>query len=249
MELEFDIIFGLHSIAEALRNPSRVHDKLFCTDEGLNELVRKHKINPKQFEVKIEILSSHLLQENGKKYCHQLGLEFTRVPSQIFLKTSALETHSLKEFLQKPKLKILALDQITDVHNGAAILRTASFYGVDIVIIPGSKSFGFTPSFYRISSGAVEHLHMVRVSSLSKAVSQMKDAGINIIGLSEHAETELIKQKLPEKMCLILGAEETGLSHAVERLVDQKMALKAIGSIKSLNVSAAAAIAMEKCFG
>jgi 23S rRNA (guanosine2251-2'-O)-methyltransferase len=249
MELDFDIIFGLHSIAEALKNPLRVHDKLVATDEGLAELAKKHKINPKNFSVKVEILSSHSVQELGKKYSKELGLEFTRVPSQIFLKTSVLETYNLKEFLTKPNLKVLALDQITDVHNGAAIMRTASFYAVDVVLVPGAKSFGFTPSFYRISSGAVEHLRIVRVSSLSKAISQLKDAGVQTIGLSEHSEENLSREMLGEKICLVLGAEETGMSNAVERLVERKLSLKAHGQIKSLNVSAAAAVAMEKCFG
>jgi 23S rRNA (guanosine2251-2'-O)-methyltransferase len=51
------------------------------------------------------------------------------------------------------------------------------------------------------------------------------------------------------KICLLLGAEETGLSHAVARLVQKNLSLTSQGSIKSLNVSSAAAIAMEKCFG
>lgn len=249
MELDYDLIFGLHSIAEALKNKSRIHDKIYATDEGLSELQKKHKINPRNFPVKVEILSSHLLQEKAKKYVSDLGLEFTRVPSQIFLKTSSIETYELKEFLNRPKVKILALDQITDVHNGAAILRTAAFYGVDMVLIPGSKSFGLTPSFYRISSGAVEHIHLVRVSSLSKAINQMNEAGIQTIGLSEHEEKNLQRSEIKDKVCLILGAEETGISNAVERLISQKMGLKSQGNIKSLNVSAAAAVAMEKCFG
>ncbi len=249
MELDFEIIFGLHSIAEALKNDQRIHEKLYATDEGLLELQKKHQINPKHLKVKIEILSSHLLQEKAKKYFSQMDLEFVRVPSQIFLKTSPVEIFELKEFIKRPKLKMLALDQITDVHNGGAILRTAAFYGVDAILIPGSKTFGMTPSFYRISSGAVEHVKLIRVSSLSKAISQINEAGIQTIGLSEHVEKNLGKEQIEAKVCLVLGAEETGLSHAVERLVKEKMSLQALGQIKSLNVSTAAAIAMEKCFG
>jgi len=52
MALDFDLIFGLHSIAAALTNPRRVHQKLVATDEGLAELQRKHRINPKKFECK-----------------------------------------------------------------------------------------------------------------------------------------------------------------------------------------------------
>ncbi len=251
MSADFDLIFGLHSIAAALKNTQRVHEKLVATDEGLQELQRKHQINPKSLGVKIELLSSHALQEAGKKLCAELDVEFSRVPSGILLITSPLITYDLKEFLARPQSRLLALDQITDVHNGAAILRSACFYGMNGVLIPGSKSFGLTPSFYRIASGATEYVNLIRVNSLSRAVGQLNDAGYTTVGLSEHSSENLTQEELraQKKICLLLGAEETGLSHAVSRLVQKNMSLPSQGEIKSLNVSSAASIAMEKCFG
>jgi len=251
MDVEFDLIFGLHSIAEALKNPRRSHIKLVATDEGLQELQKKHKIIPKNYNVKTDILSSHALQEQAKKLCMHMDLEFYRVPSGIYLQTSPLQTYTVQEYLSNPSARLLALDQITDVHNGAAILRSACFYGVDAVLIPSAKSFGLTPSFYRIASGAVEHVNLIRANSLSKAVGQLNDAGYMTVGLSEHSSENLTQDDLraQKKICLLLGAEETGLSNAVARLVQKNMSLPSQGEIKSLNVSSAAAIAMEKCFG
>lgn len=251
MAVDFELIFGLHSIAAALKNPRREHVKLVATDEGLMELQRKHNINPRNIKVQIELLSSHALQEAGKKLCNYMDVEFTRVPSQIFLETSPLETYTLQEFLNAPTGRLLALDQITDVHNGAAILRSACFYGATAVLIPSAKSFGLTPSFYRIASGATEYVNLIRVNSLSKAVGQLNDAGFLTIGLSEHSSENLTQSEIrsQKKICLLLGAEETGLSHAVARLVQKNLSLPSQGEIKSLNVASAAAIAMEKCFG
>lgn len=251
MELDFELIFGLHSIAAALKNETREHIRLVATDEGLMELQRKHQINPKNLKVKVELQSSHQLQESGKRLCNEMDVEFTRVPSQIFLQTSPLVTYDIKEFLGRPKARLLALDQITDVHNGGAILRSACFYGVDGVLIPSSKSFGLTPSFYRIASGATEYVPLIRVSSLSRAVGQLNDAGYTTVGLSEHSTENLAPSDLraTKKICLLLGAEETGLSNAVSRLVQKNLSLPSQGLIKSLNVASAAAISMEKCFG
>jgi 23S rRNA (guanosine2251-2'-O)-methyltransferase len=251
MDIDFDLIFGLHSIAAALGNSRRVHQKLYATDEGLIELSKKHRLNPKELNVKIELLSSHLLQEKAKRLCQEMDVEFYRVPSQIFLQTSKLETYSIKDFLHNPEARLLALDQITDVHNGAAILRTACFYGISGVLIPSEKSFGLTPSFYRIASGATEFIQLIRVNSLSRAVGQLNDAGYLTVGLSEHSTENLLTDDLrsQKRICLLLGAEETGLSHAVARLVKKNLSLPAQGEIKSLNVASAAAIAMEKCFG
>ncbi len=251
MAVDFELIFGMHSIAAALTNPRRVHAKLYATDEGLVELQRKHQINPKNLKVPLQVLSSHALQEEGKKLCSYMDVEFSRVPSGLFLETSPLETYGLQDFLKAPKGRFLALDQITDVHNGAAILRTACFYGVDGVLIPSAKSFGLTPSFYRIASGATEYVNLIRVNSLSRAVGQLNEAGFVTVGLSEHSTDNLTPEGLrsKNKICLLLGAEETGLSHAVSRLVQKNLSLPSQGEIKSLNVSSAAAIAMEKCFG
>ena len=251
MELEFELIFGLHSIAAALKNNMRTHQRIVATDEGLMELQRKHNINPKNLGIKIELLSSHSVQEEAKMLCAEMDWEFFRVPSQIFLQTSPLQTYTIQEFLKRPQSKLLALDQITDVHNGAAILRSACFYGINGVLIPSAKSFGLTPSFYRIASGATEYVNLIRVSSLSKAVGQLNEAGYMTLGLSEHSSENLTQEDIrtQKKICLLLGAEETGLSHAVSRLVQKNMSLPSQGEIKSLNVASAAAIAMEKCFG
>jgi 23S rRNA (guanosine2251-2'-O)-methyltransferase len=251
LSAEFDLIFGLHSIAAALKNPRRTHMRLVATDDGLSELQKKHRIIPKQYNVKTDIYSSHALQEHAKKLCAELDVEFSRVPSGIYLQTSPLQTFSLQEYLTRPAARVVALDQITDVHNGAAILRTACFYGVNAVLIPSEKSFGLTPSFYRIASGAVEHIDLIRVNSLSRAVGQLNDAGYLTIGLSEHSTENLDPSdfRSNKKLCLLLGAEETGLSNAVARLVQKNLSLHSQGEIKSLNVSSAAAIVMEKCFG
>lgn len=251
MAVDFDLIFGLHSIAAALKNPRRSHIKLVATDEGLQELQKKHKIIPKNYNVKTDILSSHALQEQAKKLCMHMDLEFYRVPSGIYLQTSPLQTYTVQEYLSNPNAKLLALDQITDVHNGAAILRSACFYGVNGVLVPSEKSFGLTPSFYRIASGAVEYVNLIRVNSLSRAVGQLNEAGYLTVGLSEHSSENLTQSDLrsQKKICLLLGAEETGLSNAVARLVQKNLSLPSQGEIKSLNVSSAAAIAMEKCFG
>jgi 23S rRNA (guanosine2251-2'-O)-methyltransferase len=251
MDVDFELIFGLHSIAAALKNTSRQHIRLVATEEGLSELQKKHQINPRHLNVKIELQSSHALQEAGKRLCMEMDVEFTRVPSQIFLQTSPLQTYDLKEFLTRPDSRLLALDQITDVHNGAAILRSACFYGINGVLIPSSKSFGLTPSFYRIASGATEYVNLIRVNSLSRAVGQLNDAGYLTVGLSEHSSENLtqIELRASKRICLLLGAEETGLSNAVSRLVQKNLSLPSQGQIKSLNVASAAAIAMEKCFG
>src|SRR5690606_24723118 len=143
--------------------------------------------------------------------------------------------------------RILCLDQISDVHNGAAILRTASFYGIDTVVLPGKKSFGESATYFRIASGAHEFLNLVKVNNLGKNLTKLKELGTLTRGLSEHADQELeaaMVRRHAGSVALVLGKEETGISNAVMRVLDHTMSIKSQGSIQSLNVSVAAAVSM-----
>lgn len=251
MEADFNLIVGIHSIIAAIGNPNRTALKLFTTDIALDEIKAKITLD----RVDVELISTHKVQELAKDYYRDLGLEYQRVPSGAFLTASSLETYDLPSFYrdieQDKSFKLLCLDQITDVHNAAAILRTASFYGVDYVVIPDKKSFGFTPSFFRIASGAAEYVKLVSASKFTKVISKINDSNFLTLALSEHATTSfdsIVSSERSNKICLVLGREDVGISNAVLRLIDHKVSLESRGEIVSLNVSTAAAISMEKCF-
>ncbi len=245
-----DLIVGTHSIHHALDNNMRVHEELVATDEGLADFLKLYRRNKNSIKCNIRLVASHQLQEEAKRYFIDRGLEFYRVPSGIFLLTSELETFELHQVIGNIKhsenYRMLALDQITDVQNAAAIFRTASFFGINAIIVGAGKTFAMTPGFYRISSGAAEHITIIRSSHFSRAIDQLKENGVVPIALTEHAEDEL-SGTFP-KTCLILGSEDKGISNAVLRLVDKKLSLKSQGAIKSLNVSVAASLAMQICF-
>lgn len=245
-----DLIVGIHSIAAAIENPNRELVKLVATEVARDELRKKIALN----KLEVQLVSSHKLQEMGKEIYKEMGLEYQRIPGGAFLLADSLIETDAKELYNLASSggkRILCLDQISDVHNGAAILRTASFYGVDAVVLPGKKSFGETPTYFRIASGAHEYLKLVKVNNLAKTLTKLKELGTLTIGLSEHADAELSQDLIKKhngSVALVLGKEETGISHAVMRILDHKMAITSQGDIKSLNVSVAAAVSMEKCF-
>ncbi len=246
-----DLIFGLHSIAEALRNPKRRKWELFGTDESLKELRKLHFNNQKLPEaVEIKTLSNHKLQEEGKFQFRERGFKEQRVPSNIFLVTDKLQEQSIAtvyDFIEKNEsLKMMALDQVTDIHNLAAIMRTAAFYDLDYVLISKKGPLNFPPSYFRIASGAAEHVQLINCSGLSKALTKMMDKKVDCIGLAEEATTTAEEVKSTSKTCLVMGAEDTGLSNATRRVLEKFVSLPAKGEIRSLNVSVAAAIAMDR---
>jgi 23S rRNA (guanosine2251-2'-O)-methyltransferase len=248
VENNFDIIIGVHSINEALLNAKRTFKKIYATEESWKDFSKNKKL-PK---LEVEFYGSHELQQKAESFFKQKGHVFSRVPSNIFLITNELETFEANwlydGMVAGELMKVFCLDQVSDVHNGAAILRTAAFYGVDALLISQKGTFGFSPSFYRIASGAVEHVPVVKVTNLSKTISKLLDMGIRCIGFSEHEEGGSERSTNDGPICLVMGAEDVGISNAVSRVIKEKVALKAQGKIKSLNVSVAGAIAMEKYF-
>jgi 23S rRNA (guanosine2251-2'-O)-methyltransferase len=252
-----DIIIGLHSVYHALKNPNRRGKRVLCTDEGFKELKKKYNdVSSFLNDIELKKLSNHDFQQESKSIYQKSDLQYSRIPSGVLLESDELQTYDVpwlyEKIESKDPLKILCLDQVTDIHNGAAIFRTAAFYGVDIILLPVKGSFRFTPSFYRISSGSVEHVKIVRGQNFVKMINKLQEKKVHVFGLSEHAEEHLTKETimgLEGHKCLVLGAEEKGISHAILRIIQHKLALESHGEIKSLNVSVASALAMERTFG
>ncbi len=252
--MDFDIVIGIHSIAELLRAKRRRILHVYASEESLDELKKREGISKNEIPAdKLVLRATHDVQEEAKKWYKKADYEYQRVPSNIFVIAEPVPAKDLNwlydEMIKRDSFKLLVLDQVTDVHNGAAIMRTAAFYGVDAIMLSSRSTFGVGPGFNRIASGAVEYMEVVKVSALPKTLTKLSEMGVQIIGFSEHAKDSLNTIKVQNKTCLVLGAEDFGLSNAVERLLTTIVALKPQGKIKSLNVSVAAAVAMEKIFG
>lgn len=250
-ERNFDLIMGIHSIGEALKNSSRNNYRLVATKESLKELESYLKGNRLLENIKTEIVDAHKVQEFAKKKFKELSFEFQRIPSNMFLESSLTTIYDpsvVYEELLKKECKIFCLDQVTDLHNSAAIIRSAAFFGVDFLVVAQKGSFGISPKFFRIASGAVEHVKIVKCASLPKFLKKLGDMGVQRVAFSEHATTTLDKVEDRQTRCLVMGAEDVGISNAVSRSVDDVVAFSAVGEIKSLNVSVASALAMQLGF-
>ncbi|MFN8369974.1 MAG: TrmH family RNA methyltransferase [Bacteriovoracaceae bacterium] len=249
-----ELIFGIHSIKEAIFNPNRNSHELYATEKGLTDFLEKNRLKKSDLKLsKLLILDSHQIHEAAKKFAKESDFEIDRVPSQIFLRTTPLEikdvTWLYAQIKNKNVKKIIALDQITDVHNMGAICRTASFYGVDAVLFSQKNDLKLSPAFFRIASGSSEYLSLVKTNNLPKTIAKLLEYNSEVVGFCETGD-EAGDTKLNSDECvvLVLGAEDTGLSFAVKRLLVKKFKFTPKGKIQTLNVSVAAAVAMEKFF-
>lgn len=151
----------------------------------------------------------------------------------------------LEELLQKntPPL-LLLLDQLTDVRNFGAIIRTAECAGVDAIVVPKTGSAPINDDAIKTSAGAVFRIPVCKVEHLKDAVYSLQSSGIRIVAATEKGDTNLYETDLTGSMALIMGAEGKGIHKSLLKLADQQAYLPMKGEISSLNVSVACGVVL-----
>ncbi len=134
---------------------------------------------------------------------------------------------------------LLVLDGIEDPHNLGALVRTAGASGAQGVVIPLRRAVGLTGVVAKAAAGALEHVPVTRVANLVRAIGQLKEAGIWVVGADEHAEGVAYDADLTGPVALVIGAEGQGLSRLVRESCDLLVRFPMQGQVPSLNASVA----------
>jgi len=141
---------------------------------------------------------------------------------------------------------LIALDGVTDPGNLGALLRSAECSGVTGVVLPRHRAVHVTPTVTKAAAGAVEHLPFAIAGGLPTALQQLRGHGVWVVGLDAGGTTGLWDLPAADgPICLVLGAEGAGLSRLVRQRCDEVVSIPLLGTLASLNVAAAAALA---CF-
>jgi 23S rRNA (guanosine2251-2'-O)-methyltransferase len=139
---------------------------------------------------------------------------------------------------------LVAVDGVTDPGNLGAIIRSCDGAGVTGILLPRHRAVHVTPTVAKASAGAVEYVPIALVPGLPGTLKQLNEHGIWIVGLDDSADRDLfdIGSLAAEPICLVLGAEGSGLSRLVRERCDSIVSIPMIGRVSSLNVSSAAAL-------
>jgi 23S rRNA (guanosine2251-2'-O)-methyltransferase len=137
---------------------------------------------------------------------------------------------------------IVALDQVQDPRNLGAVCRSAEAAGATGVVIPARRSAAVTAVACKASAGAVEHLQVARVQNLADWLGSAKDTGAWVYGADAGARAPYSHSDLTGKVVLVLGSEGKGLRRRVAESCDLLVSIPVSGRVRSLNVSAAAAV-------
>jgi 23S rRNA (guanosine2251-2'-O)-methyltransferase len=223
------VLYGIHTVVEALKNPRRSIVRLVTTDNGA---VRLKEIIP-DLAVAPVIASA---EEIGRQ------LSPDAVHQGVLAIAEPLPSPSLAAL--KPGGIVLALDQVTDPHNVGAIMRSAAAFAVQAIVTTTRNSPEITGVLAKAASGALEHVPVIEVQNLARTLSELAERGFSVVGLDSDAADALGDLRLAAPLCLVLGAEGKGLRPVTRAACSAIAHLPMPGAIRSLNVSNAAAVAL-----
>ena len=226
-------IFGIRAIIEAIESDSTI-DKVYL-QKGLRgdlyfeleKLIKKNKISTSVVPVeKLNRLSKH----NN----HQGAV--AKISPITFYELDTL----IEETLNSDKIPLfILLDQLSDVRNFGAIIRTAECTGVDGIIIQKSGSAPVNAETIKTSAGAAFKVPICKVDHIKDAIFQFQAADIKLVAATEKTEDSIYDVDLNQPTAIIMGSEHKGVSNSVLKMADYKAKLPLLGEIGSLNVSVA----------
>lgn len=136
---------------------------------------------------------------------------------------------------------IVIADSIEDPHNLGALIRCAECAGAHGVVIPKRRAVGITPTVYKSSAGAIEHMLIAKVSNIATTIEQLKKKGVWVF-TSEAEGTPYYETDFDCACAIVLGSEGNGVSRIVKENSDFIVSIPMYGKVNSLNVSTAASV-------
>lgn len=226
-----DWIWGWHPVEAALANPRRGEPlRLMATVERARQIEARFG-RPKV----LEIVDATLIAQN---------LPQGAVHQGVALRPAPLAEVELSDFDARPGAVILMLDQVTDPQNVGAILRSAAAFGAAGVVLQERHAPKLTGALAKAAAGAVEKTPIARVVNLSRALEELAELGWRAVGLAGEGERTLPDALDGSPTVLVLGSEGEGLRRLVAEHCDELARIPMPGGFESLNVAAAAAVAL-----
>jgi len=225
------VLSGIHPVAEALRSNHPLERVLVAQGAGgprlqeIIDLARRNSV-PVRFEPRGSL--DRLAGTSAHQGVVALGAA---------TKYADLEAVGASEM-------VVVLDGVEDPHNLGAIVRTAHAAGAGSVIIPERRAAGITDVVAKAAAGALEHLPIVRVTNINRALEDLKRREYWIYGLDERGTEEYSNVDYGAPTAFVLGGEGKGLHEQVRKHCDLLVRIPMLGKIASLNVSVAAGIVL-----
>ncbi len=225
------ILSGIHPVAEALR-AGRALDRLLIAQGAGGPRLQEIIDLARQAGVPVRFEQRAALDRLAGSSAHQGVVALGA--AQKYAGLDAAPSQGI----------LVILDGVEDPHNLGAIIRTAHAAGASGVVIPERRAAGLTDVVAKAAAGALEHLPVIRVINVNRALEDLKKRGYWIYGLDERGAEAYDRVNFTEPTALVLGGEGKGLHEQVRKHCDVLVRIPMAGRISSLNVSVAAGIVL-----
>lgn len=247
-------IWGRHAVFAALANPDRRIQQLYITNDSNDALTAV--ITDLQEQRQAELPTPQLIDRSrldhigdaGEKAVHQgiAAAVWPLDPPHLddFLADLAIHLGPDNDQEHAEPVRLLLLDQLSDPRNVGAIMRSARAFGVAALITTFRNAAEENGVLARTASGALDHVPLIRVVNLARAIEQLQDHGFLVAGLAGEGDVEVSALGTHQRLAIMLGAEGSGLRRLSRDHCDMLVRINISEDAESLNVSNAAAIAL-----
>jgi 23S rRNA (guanosine2251-2'-O)-methyltransferase len=246
-----EVLYGVHPVEEAIKAGRRRIDQVMVAQERKDERIESLVALCRQAGVRVRQESREQLTLMAKTAAHQGVVALVR-GQEFYTIEDLYEAPAPSPFSPAPAIPaarlVLALDGVEDPQNLGALLRVADGAGVDGVVLTERRAAPLSPVAVKASAGASEHLRIVRVVNLVRALEELKRKNLWVIGLDERGTSDYDQFDFSGDCVLVLGREGAGLHDLVRRTCDHMLRIPMAGGVSSLNVSAAGAVVLYEAF-
>lgn len=233
-----DLIEGRNAVIEALKSDRTIEYLLIAkgtTEGSIKQIIQIAK----ERKIVIKEVEKRKLDSMSETGAHQ----------SVMAIVTPFKYSEVEDLLAHAKLKgedafIVILDEIEDPHNLGSIIRTAELCGVHGIIIPKRRNVGITPTVYKSSVGAVEHMKIAKVTNINATIDKLKDKGVWVYGADIEGKDYSYETNFSGPCAIIIGNEGRGISSLTLKKCDKLVKIPMVGKINSLNASVAGGIMM-----
>lgn len=225
-------IYGIRAVIEAI-NSGETIDKVFIQKGLRNELFNELDLLLREQSISQSFVPVEKL--NRLTPGNHQGVVAQIAPISFH----DLETLVMQVFETGKTPLLLLLDQLSDVRNFGAIIRTAECTGVDGIVIQKKGGAPVNGDTIKTSAGAVFNVPICKIDHIKDAIFYLQASGIKVIAATEKTHLNVYDISFKEPCAIVMGSEGKGISPSILKLVDHKVKLPMYGKIDSLNVSVA----------
>lgn len=232
-----DIIFGIHAVSEAMKSRERSFEYIAIAKDRSDPRIQRIIDDARISGMAVRFVPREEIDRETRTRTHQGVMAFT----------SRKKFSDLDDILENKRGQysfVLVLDSIEDPHNLGALLRSAEGAGVDGVVIPERRAAGISGTVVKSSAGASEYLSVARVVNIARALEDLKERNVWVVGLDERGTQGYDEIDFNMDCALVLGAEGKGLHDLVRKKCDLLVSIPMMGQVSSLNVSVAGGVVM-----